>query len=152
MTVALRMLAVGEEAGGTTRCRSSFARVNRDVEQPAFFPSSRQTCLLQDPTACSRRRRSARTTFPFLSFGGMDGRQDQVVFVQPRHAGLVAGWRPGGSMRQSVRKRSREGYPLAICSSWIRLGAPHLGGLRGFGPDAVRTTAVRVSRSDGHSE
>jgi hypothetical protein len=26
----------------------------------------------------------------------------------------------GGSSVSSVRKRSRDGYPLAICSSWIR--------------------------------
>src|SRR5258707_5242280 len=29
--------------------------------------------------------------FPFLSFGGMDRREDQVVLVRERYAGLVAG-------------------------------------------------------------
>src|SRR3954471_12224934 len=29
--------------------------------------------------------------FPFLALGRMDGRQDEVVLVQQRHAGLIAG-------------------------------------------------------------
>ena len=31
------------------------------------------------------------TDCPFLALGGMDGREDQIVLVEQRHAGLVAG-------------------------------------------------------------
>ena len=90
--VALRVLAVGEEA----------LRHDRDADRP-WRASSRHRAAGAPPRSPRVRagaeigRNAAvddvqhEDRLPFLALGGMDRREDQIVLVEQRHAGLVAG-------------------------------------------------------------
>src|SRR5690606_31948072 len=49
---------------------------------------------------------------PFLALGGMDGRQDQIVLVEQRHAGLA-----GGGVWRIKREFGEEAFARRIAGS-----------------------------------
>ena len=92
MAVALRALAVREEALRHHQMQIVLGPGHRDIEQAALFfdlraevPAPRSDGMQPSTTLSTIDR------FPFLALGGMDGREDQIVLVEQRHAGLVAG-------------------------------------------------------------
>src|SRR5437660_1477902 len=62
-----------------------------DIQQPAFFLDlrGRSGAEIGGHAAIDHVKQEHR--FPFLAFGGVDRRQDQVVLIQQGHASLVAG-------------------------------------------------------------
>jgi hypothetical protein len=88
-----------------------------DIQQPPFFfdlfrgagrPVRRNAAIddVQDPDDP-----------PFLPLGRMDGGQDRVIFIEGICAS-PATRRAAGSRVSSVRNRSLDSYPAAICSNW----------------------------------
>ena len=91
MTVALRVLALGEES-------------LRD-HQVEIVPSARHCDIEEAPLLLDLGRGAGaevrgnaviddvqhKDRSPFLAFGGMDGRKDQIILVEQRRPGLVAG-------------------------------------------------------------
>ena len=90
MPIALRALAMGEEALRNNEMQIVLGTRHRDIEQPA---------LLLDLGRCASGKIGRDTTvddvehenrFPFLALGRMDRRKDQIILVEHRHARLVA--------------------------------------------------------------
>src|SRR5882757_8953098 len=70
-------------------------------------------------TASAKVRRQAaidrveqENRLPFLAFGGMDRRKDQIVFVEQRYAGLIT-----GSVRWVERQLGKKPFPGGIAGS-----------------------------------
>src|SRR5207237_6593840 len=63
---------------------------------------------------------------PFLALGRVDGRQDQIVLVQQRHTGLVA-----GRVRRIQGEFRQEAFARGISAGYLfklnEVGAPDLG-------------------------
>ena len=111
MPVALRTLAVGEKALRHDQMQAVLGARHRDVEQPA---------LLLDFRCCSGTEIGGNTAVddiehedgpPFLSLGGMNRREDQVVLIQQRHPGLIA-----RGLRRVERQLRQETRPRRIAS------------------------------------
>ncbi len=95
MSITLRMLAVGEKSLRYTEMKIVFGARDCDVEQTTFF-------FQFGTRAGAEVRRHAAVNYvehihqlPLLAFGGMDCREDQVIFVEHRHTSLIArciGW------------------------------------------------------------
>jgi len=63
---------------------------------------------------------------PFLALGRVDGRQDQIVLIQQRHARLIAGriwWIQGEFSEKAFARRISTGYLLEL----NEIGAANLG-------------------------
>ena len=91
MAVAVRALAVRVEALRHDQVQMILGARHGDVEQAPLF-------LDLGLGAGRKVRRDAAVDgveqedrFPFLALGGMDGRENQIILVEQRHAGLVAG-------------------------------------------------------------
>ena len=91
MTVATRRLPVDEEALRRDQVQAVLCPRHRDIEQPA---------LLLDLIALADRKVARDAAIdgikhehlrPFLALGRMDRRQDQIILVEMRRTGLVAG-------------------------------------------------------------
>ena len=91
MAVALRMLAVGEEALRHHQVQVVLGAGHGDVEQAAFFFELRAGAGAEIGGHAAIDHIEHVDRLPFLPLGGMDRRQDQIVLVEQRHAGLVAG-------------------------------------------------------------
>src|ERR1700757_3539345 len=91
MPVALGILAMGEEALRQDEMEIVPGACHRDVEEAPLL-------LDLGSGAGAEVRRDAsiddvqyEDRFPFLAFGGMDGRKDQIILVEQRRPGLGAG-------------------------------------------------------------
>ena len=109
MAVALRILPVGKEAVRNDQVQIVLRARHRHVEQPALLLD-----LIRGPGAevggnAAVHHIEHKYRFPLLTFGGMDGREDQIILVQQRHARLIA-----GGIRRIEREFGEE--PLA---GWI---------------------------------
>jgi hypothetical protein len=91
MPIAERILAMGEEALRHDEMQIVFGAGHRDIEQ---------TPLLLDLGRGADAEVGGNTTvnhiqnlhgLPFLSFGGVDGGEDEIILILQRHAGLIAG-------------------------------------------------------------
>ena len=81
---------------------------------------------------------------PFLALGGMDGGEDQVVLVELRHAGLVAGGVRRVERQLGQEALARRDSRTAICSSCRRSAARTSAHPRGCARDAARTRRARA--------
>ena len=91
MAVALRRLAMGEEALRHDEVQLVLRPRHGDVEQaPLLLDLGRRAgAEIGRDAAVDGVEHEHR--LPFLALGRMDGREDQIVLVEQRHAGLVAG-------------------------------------------------------------
>ena len=89
MAVAGRGLAVREEALRHHKIEAVPGARHRDVEQPALLLDlvAGASAEIGGNAAVDGVKHENRA--PFLSLGGMDGGQDQIVFVEQRRAGLA---------------------------------------------------------------
>src|SRR5437016_5250423 len=103
MAIALRILAVREETLRYHQMQIVLGPGHRDIEEATLlFDLSRSSgAKIRRYAAVDHVEHKYR--FPFLSFGRMDRREDQVVLVKERHTGLVAG-RVGRVERQFGEK------------------------------------------------
>ena len=81
---------------------------HRDVEEAAFFLQFGTGAGAEVGRHATIDDVQHEDRLPFLTFRRMDGRQDEVVLVEKRDAGLVAGG-VGRIERELGKKRSREG-------------------------------------------
>src|SRR5262249_28050039 len=95
MAVALRVLAVGEEALRDHQMEIVLGARHRDIEEAPLLLD-----LFRSASAEVRRNASINNIehedrLPFLALGRMNSREDQIILVEQRQAGLIAGrvWR-----------------------------------------------------------
>ena len=78
---------------------------------------------------------------PFLPLGGMDGGEDQIILVEQRHAGLVA-----GRVRRVERQFGQEALARRIAGRDLlelqKIGLARRRRLRACGRDAARTSGA----------
>src|SRR5437660_10294012 len=120
------MLTVREEALRDHQMENVLCPRHRDIEQTALL-------LEFGGGAGTQVRRHATVDhvqhvyrLPFLAFGRMDGRQDEVVLVQQRHARLIAGrirWIQGEFGEKAFTRRIPTSYLLEL----DEIGAANLG-------------------------
>src|SRR5215216_977630 len=91
VAVALRVLAVDEEALRHDQMEAVLCARHRDVEQPAFLLDFGRGAGTEVGRHAAVDDVEQIDRLPLLAFGGVDRRQDQIVLVEQRHAGLVAG-------------------------------------------------------------
>ena len=88
--IALGVLAVGEEALGHDEMQVVLGARHGDVEQPPFLLDLGRRCRCQVRWNAAVDDVEHEHRLPFLALGGVDGREDQIVLIEQRHAGLVA--------------------------------------------------------------
>ena len=117
---------MSEEPLRQDKVQTVFGAGHRDIEQPALFLdfSARAGPEIGGNAAIDHIEHKHR--FPFLPLGGMDRRQDQVVFIKQRYAGLIAGCirRVEGQFGQKPLARRIAGGDLFELQ---QIGLPHLG-------------------------
>src|ERR1700730_5154310 len=91
MVVALSVLTVGEEALRDHQMEIVLGARHCDIEEASLLVD-----LFRSASAEVRRNASIddiqhEDRLPFLALGGMNGRKDQIILVEQRYAGLVAG-------------------------------------------------------------
>ena len=106
VAVALRVLAMREEALRHDQMQIVLGARHRDIEQPALLLDLGRGAGAEIGRDAAVDDVEHEHRFPFLALGGMDGREDQIVLVEQRHAGLVA-----GGVRRIERQFGQE--PLA---------------------------------------
>ena len=126
MSVTLGMLTVCEETLWHHEVKIVLCTRHRDVKQAALL-------LELSGSASAEVRRHATVDhvedidrLPFLALRRMDRRQDEVVLIQERHAGLIAGRvrRVQGEFRQEAFARS---IPARDLFELNEIGTPNLG-------------------------
>ena len=91
VAVPLGMLAVGEEALRRDNVQAVLRPGHGDIEQPALLFDFRRRPRAKIGGDAAVDGVEDEDRFPFLSLGGMDRRQDQIILVEQRRAGLIAG-------------------------------------------------------------
>ena len=162
MPVALRALAMGEEALRHHEMQIVFGSRHRDIEQPALLLDLGRGAGGKVGRDAAVHDVEHEDRFPFLSLGRMDRRQDQIILVEQRHARLVAGrvGRIEGDLGQETLARW-----IAVCNllQLYQIGASHDGILVNaiemrFVPKAFPlqfgrpSRAARIQVSDGLHE
>ncbi len=108
MAISLRMLPMCEETLRRHEVEAVLRPSHRDIEQatlPLRFPPLFRPEVGGDAAVDGVED---EYRFPFLPFGGMDRRQDQIILVEKRAAPAGSLVASGGSSVSSVKKRSRE--------------------------------------------
>src|SRR6185369_17094951 len=111
MPIAVSALPVGEEALRDNEVEIVPGACHSYIEQPPLLLD-----LLRGAGAEVRRYASIddvqyENRFPFLAFGGVNGRKDQIILVERRHTSLVA-----GRIRWIERELGQEPLPRGIPS------------------------------------
>ena len=95
MTITLRVLAMGKKPLRRDQRQTVLGPGHGDIEQPAFLLDfmPRAGSEIGGHAAIDHIEHEDGT--PFLALGRMDGGEDQIILVEQRHTGLVAGgiWR-----------------------------------------------------------
>ena len=86
MSIALRVLAMHEEALRYDQMEVVLGAGHGDVEQAAFFLDLGRRADAQVGWHAAVDDVEQIDRFPLLALGGMDRRQDQLVLVEQRHA------------------------------------------------------------------
>src|SRR5215469_5165763 len=124
MAVALRVLAMGEEALRDHQMEIVLGARHCDIEEAPLLLD-----LFRSAGAEVRRNASIndiehKDRLPFLALGGMNGRKDQIILVEQRQAGLIA-----GRVRRIERQFCQETLPRRISARNLfkldQVGAPH---------------------------
>src|SRR6266480_5156459 len=121
MVVALS--AMGEEALRDDQVEIVLGARHCDIEEAPLLLD-----LFRSAGAKVRRNASIddiqhEDRLPFLALGGMDGRKDQIILVEQRHAGLVAG-RVRRIERQFYQETLPRGIPTRNLFKLDQVGAP----------------------------
>jgi hypothetical protein len=111
VAVALRVLAVGEEALLYHEMQVVFCARHRHVEQAAFLFELGAGAGAEIGRHAAVDHVEHVDRFPLLPLGGVDRRQDQVILVQERHARLIA-----GGVRRIEREFGEETFPAGIAA------------------------------------
>ena len=126
MAVALGLLAVGEEALRHDQMQVVLGARHGDIEQPALLLDLGRRAGAEIGRHAAVDDVEHEDRLPFLALGGMDGRQDQIVLVEQRHAGLVA-----GRVRRIERQFGQEALARRIAAGDLleldQVGAAGLG-------------------------
>jgi hypothetical protein len=91
VAVALRVPAMGEEPLRDHNVKVVLRPRHRDVKEAAFFLQFRTGAGAEIGRHATIDDVQHEDRLPLLTFRRMDGRQDEVVLVEKRDAGLVAG-------------------------------------------------------------
>ena len=91
MAVALRVLAMGEEALRHDQMQTVLRPRHGDIEQPALLLDLGRGAGAEVGRDAAVDDVEHEDRLPFLPLGGMDRREDQIILVEKRRAGLVAG-------------------------------------------------------------
>jgi hypothetical protein len=90
MAIALGMLAVDEETLRHDQMKIVLCAGHGDIEEPPFLLDLGRGADTEVGRHATIDNVEQVDRLPFL-VGGMDRRQDEVLLVEKRHAGLVAG-------------------------------------------------------------
>ena len=90
MSVALRILAIDEEALRHDKMQAVLSPGHGDMEQPAFLLDLRRCSGAEIGGNAAVNDIQHEDGFPLLPFGRMDRREDQIILIQHRHPGLIA--------------------------------------------------------------
>src|SRR5215831_2328259 len=124
MAVSLRVLAMGEEALRDHQMETVLGTRHCDIEEAPLLLD-----LFRSASAEVRRNASINDIehedrLPFLALGGMNSREDQIILVEQRQAGLIA-----GRVRRIERQFCQETLPRRIPARNLfkldQVGAPH---------------------------
>ena len=91
VAVALGVLAMGEEALRRDKVQTVLRPGHGDIEQPALLFNFRRRPGAEVGRDAAVDGVEDENRFPFLSLGGMDCGENEIVFVQERHARPAAG-------------------------------------------------------------
>src|SRR5437773_9719472 len=91
MAVSLRVLAMREEALRDHEVKIVPGARHRDVKEAPLLLDLFRSAGAEIRWNASIDNVQHEHRLPFLAFGGMNGREDQIILVEPRHTGLVAG-------------------------------------------------------------
>jgi hypothetical protein len=89
VTVALRILAMSKEALRHDEAQTVFRACHGDVEQPPLLLYLGGSSGAKIGWHAAVNYVDDEHRFPFLSLGGMNRREDQVVLVEKWHARLI---------------------------------------------------------------
>ncbi len=148
MAVALRRLAMGEEALRHDEVQIILRPRHGDVKQaPLLLDFGRRPGgEIGGDAAVDGVEQKHR--LPFLALGGMDGREDQIILVEQRRAGLIAGG-VGRIERQFGQEALARGIAGRDLFELQQVGLAHRRRPRACVPDAARTSAARSAISAG---
>ena len=116
MTVAMGILAMGEEALRDHEMEIVPGARHRHIEEAPLLLNLGSGAGAEVRWDASIDNVEHEDRFPFLAFGGMDRRKDQIILVEQRRAGLVAGRSPANRSGSHTRGKSE----LPDASSRIR--------------------------------
>ena len=126
MPVALRALAMREEALRDNEMQIVLGARHRDIEQAAFLLDLGRCAGAKIGRNAAIDDVQHEDRFPFLALGGMDRRKDQIILVEQRHARLVA-----RRVRRIERELRQEPLARGIAARDLlelqEIGAPHDG-------------------------
>src|SRR6516162_11949911 len=91
MVVPLRVLAVGEEALRNHEVQIVPGTRHRDIEEAPLLLDLGRGAGTEVRGNAAIDDVQDEDRFPFLALGRVNGRKDQIILVEQRHPGLVAG-------------------------------------------------------------
>lgn len=116
MPVAGRRPSMGEEALRDNKVEAVLRPRHRDIKQSAFlldFVGRADTEIGRNATVDGVEHED-RT--PFLTLGRMDGREDQIILIEQRYAGLA-----GGRVRRIERQLGQEPLARQPCARFLQI-------------------------------
>jgi hypothetical protein len=116
MPVAGRRLSMGEETLRDDQVQTVLRPRHRDIKQSAFLLDlvGRTDAEIRGNAAVDRIEHEDRT--PFLTLGRMDGREDQIILIEQRYAGLA-----GGRVRRIERQFGQEPLARQPCARFLQI-------------------------------
>ena len=124
---------------GTIRCKFVLGARHRDIEQPPLLLDLGRRAGGEVGRNAAVDDVEHEHRLPFLALGGMDGREDQIVLVEQRHA------RPGRWSRPADRASARSGSARATDSRGDLLELQEIGLARRAHPRGCARDAARTS-------
>ena len=167
VAVAVRRWPCAKNRCGTIRCRSILGARHGDVEQPPLLLDLGDWPVPRSDGHAAIDGIEHEHRFPFLALGGMDGREVQIILVEQRHAGLVAGrvrrierqfgQKPlagGIALRRSARAAARSAWRSTAsscmrsrCGSYQRRTSSISAGQPAARPRSDRTISTKPAQS-----
>ena len=148
MPVAVRVLPVREEALRHDEVQIVLGARHGDVEQPPLLLDLGRRAGAEVGGDAAVDDVEHEDRLPFLPLGGVDGREDEIVLVEQRRAGLVA-----GGVGRIERELGEEALARRIAAGdLLELHRDRRGAARrprACAPDAARTSGARSSSSAG---
>src|ERR1700716_3310131 len=114
MAVALRVLAIGEEALRDHEVKVVLGARHCDVKEAPLLLDLFRSAGAEVRWDASIDDIQHEHRLPFLALGGMNGREDQIILIEPRHTGLVA-----GRVRRIEREFCQEAFPRGVPAGYL---------------------------------